>query len=246
MAAACRRARRVFSGEVSLHRDWKSGDWPGSEQVEDGRVGGIEQVGEVVDALARGEPLQELDGALLEPLQLVDVFFADLVVQLALQLIVRLQMARTDPERLFVQLAGQQAHQLHRQLPLCVLGGPTSAHMEARKEWIRAEAVDREELDGRDGARGAVGRVVASVRSPVPMEINLAHSLARPQHGEPAGLEVELGPAEEHATQVGHLLQNLTRFREEGWSLVVRLALMVLHKLRLALRRLAPLPTSAL
>ena len=59
-------------------------------------------MGEVVDALARGEPLQELDGALLEPLQLVDVFFADLVVQLALQLVVRLQVARTDPEGLFV------------------------------------------------------------------------------------------------------------------------------------------------
>ena len=53
--------------------------------------------------------LQEFDGSLFQVLQQDDVILADLVIHLALEVVVCLQVARTHPERLTLVLVRHQA-----------------------------------------------------------------------------------------------------------------------------------------
>lgn len=68
-----------------------------SEKVENGGIGRVEQVGEVVHLLPELLWLQELNSPLFEVLQQYYIIFADLVVHFALQVVVRLQVARAHP-----------------------------------------------------------------------------------------------------------------------------------------------------
>ena len=58
--------------------------------------------------------LQEFNGSLFQVLEQDDVVFADLVVHLSLEIIVRLEVAWAHPERLTLVLVGHQADQLNR------------------------------------------------------------------------------------------------------------------------------------
>ena len=57
--------------------------------------------------------LQEFYRSLFQVLQQYYVVFANLIVHLALKVVVCLEVAGTDPERLSFKLVGEKANQLH-------------------------------------------------------------------------------------------------------------------------------------
>ena len=72
--------------------------------------------------------LEELHSSLFQIFQLVDVFFANLVIHLTLELVLGLQVAWTHPEGLSLELVGHQADQLNS---LAQFATPTT------RIWVR-------------------------------------------------------------------------------------------------------------
>lgn len=105
----------------------------------------------VVAEVARLALYQQAVRPFLEVLRLNDVVLADLVVQLALKVVLSREVARTDPERLFVRLHRNHAHQLNRLAPL-----------RCAQQWVRTEPVDDQELSGCDLCAVVGRRIVAN------------------------------------------------------------------------------------
>lgn len=98
-----------------------------------------------------GLRLQELNRSLLEILHQNYVVFADLVVHLALQVVVCLQVARTDPKGLPLQFVGEQADQLHGLTPITgsrqIIISCCICLTFRQRTWLRSESKDREKLN---------------------------------------------------------------------------------------------------
>ena len=101
---------------------------------------------EIVGAVALYVILQEINCPLFQILQKNNVVFANLVVELTLEIILGLEVARAHPERLIVHFVRHDADKLHWHLFVCLMVKSIANFLRCQK-WVWAESEDSQELD---------------------------------------------------------------------------------------------------